>query len=128
MNVKTLGAFAALALLAACAAPADTTSASAGGTGGTMGSNGVTPGSQEDLVASGNDRVFFATNASALTADSRGKLDQQAAFLSRYPQDNVQIAGNCDERGTEEFNIALGQRRANSARDYIVARGVAGAR
>ncbi len=129
MNVKILGAFGALALLAACSTPADTTSASAAGAGGTMGGAGsVTPGSQEDLVASGNDRVFFATNASALTSDSRGKLDQQAAFLSRYPQDNVQIAGNCDERGTEEFNIALGQRRANSARDYMVARGVAGSR
>ena len=130
MNVKTFGAFAALALLAACSTPADTTSASAAGAGGLGGggAGSVTPGSQEDLVASGNDRVFFATNASALTSESRGKLDQQAAFLSKYPQDNVQIAGNCDERSTEEFNIALGQRRANSARDYIVARGVAGSR
>ena len=80
------------------------------------------------MVANAGDRVFFATNASSLTPDARGTLDREAAFLSKYPQDNVQIAGNCDERGTEEFNIALGQRRANSARDYIVARGVAGSR
>ena len=72
--------------------------------------------------------MFFATNASSLSPDTRGTLDRQVAFLAQYPQDNVQLAGNCDERGTEEFNIALGQRRANSSRDYLVAKGVAGSR
>ena len=55
-------------------------------------------------------------------------LDRQAAWLGRYPQVSVQVAGNCDERGTEEYNLALGQRRANAARDYLVARGVQSAR
>ncbi len=129
MNVKTFGAFAALALLAACSTPADTTSASATGAGSVIGAGGgLASGSQEDFVANAGDRVYFATAQSTLSGESRGKLDAQAGFLARYPQDNVQIAGNCDERGTSEYNIALGQRRANSARDYLVARGIAGAR
>ena len=53
---------------------------------------------------------------------------EQAAWLGRYPQVSIQLAGNCDERGTEEYNLALGQRRANAARDYLAARGVASAR
>ena len=64
---------------------------------------------------------------SNLSDDARATLDRQAAWLGKYPQVNVQIAGNCDERGTEEYNLALGERRANAARDYLVAKGVASA-
>jgi peptidoglycan-associated lipoprotein len=56
------------------------------------------------------------------------ELDRQAAWLAKYAQNNVQIAGNCDERGTEEYNLALGQRRADATRRYLVAKGVSGAR
>ena len=63
-----------------------------------------------------------------LEADAHATLDHQAAWLKQYMQNNVQVAGNCDDRGTEEYNIALGQRRANAARDYLVAKGVAGSR
>ena len=55
-------------------------------------------------------------------------MDKQSAWLARYPQVSIQLAGNCDERGTSEYNLALGQRRANAARDYLVARGVSSAR
>jgi peptidoglycan-associated lipoprotein len=127
MNIKSLGAIGLVALLAACAQPAATTG-TAGGSGTGVANGGVVPGSEEDLVATAGDRVFFAFNQSSLSGDARGTLDRQAGFLGKYPQDNVQIAGNCDERGTEEYNIALGQRRANAARDYLVARGVAPAR
>ena len=89
---------------------------------------GVVPGSQEDLVANVGDRVFYALDSSSLSSDARGTLDRQSAWLGRYPQVSIQIAGNCDERGTAEYNIALGQRRANAARDYLVARGVSSAR
>ena len=127
MNSKILAGLAALTLLAGCAKQADTTAAT-GGTGGAATTSGAIPGSQEDLVANVGDRVFYALNASNLSGDARSTLDRQSAWLGRYPQDSVQIAGNCDERGTEEFNIALGARRANAARDYLVAHGVSSSR
>ena len=136
MNVKILAAFAAVALLAACSDD----SSSYGGSGkgansgaGTDGSGGVNrvggvPGSQEDLVANVGDRVYFDYDMATLRTDGRATLDGQAAWLARYAQVSVQIAGNCDERGTEEYNLAIGQRRATAARDYLVAKGVASAR
>jgi peptidoglycan-associated lipoprotein len=125
MNHKILGAFAAVALLAACSTPQNT-SAQAGT--GAAATSGPVPGSQEDLVANVGDRVFFDFNRSNLKPDARATLDRQAAWLGKYPQVNVQVAGNCDDRGTEEYNLALGQRRANASRDYLVAKGVPGSR
>ena len=90
--------------------------------------SGPAPGSEEDLVANVGDRVFFDFNKSSLKPDARATLDRQSAWLAKYGSVNVQIAGNCDERGTEEYNLALGQRRANSAADYLKAKGVAGSR
>ncbi len=127
MNPKIMAALAVVGLLSACAKPADT-GAVTGGTGATASTNGAIPGSQEDLVANVGDRVFYAYNASNLSGDARATLDRQSAWLGRYPQDSVQLAGNCDERGTEEYNIALGARRANAARDYLVAHGVSSSR
>ena len=124
MNTKILGALAAVALLAACANKTDNTATGAGGAA----TSGPVPGSQEDLVANVGDRVFFDFDRSTLKTDARSTLDRQAGWLAKYPQVNVQVAGNCDDRGTEEYNLALGQRRANSSRDYLVARGVAGSR
>ena len=121
-------AVALLALLSACASHADTSAASNGTGNVASGSGGPAGGSEEDLVANVGDRVFFPYNANTLTDDARATLDKQSAWLARYPQDAVQVAGNCDERGTEEYNIALGERRANSARDYLVAHGVASSR
>lgn len=123
MNSKILGALAAVALLAACADK--NTGAS---TGAGAATSGPVPGSQEDLVANVGDRVFFDFDRSTLKSDAQATLDRQSGWLAKYPQVNVQLAGNCDDRGTEEYNLALGQRRANSSRDYLVARGVAGSR
>lgn len=123
---RSLGALLAVAMTAACAATPASTTAGANGAAGS--SAGPVAGSEEDLVANVGDRVFFALNQSSLQTDGRGTLDRQAAWMAKFPQNNVQIAGNCDERGTEEFNIALGQRRANADRDYLVARGVSGGR
>ncbi len=128
MKMKLLSALAMTALLAACNTPDTTNAGAANGTGASAATAGAAPGSEEDLVANAGDRVFFTTALSTLTPDARAILDRQSTFLGKYAQDNVEIAGNCDERGTEEYNIALGQRRANSARDYLVARGVAGTR
>jgi len=123
MNIKTLGALSAVALLGACTTPATTTTTTPVAT-----SAGIVPGSQEDLVANVGDRVFYDFNQSSLRADAKGTLDKQAAWLAKYGSVNVQIAGNCDERGTEEYNLALGNRRANAASSFLKAKGVAAAR
>lgn len=131
MYSKLVGVVAAAALLAACSNSDTANTGAATGTGGagsSFGANSAAPGSQEDLVANVGDRVFFALDSSTLSNEARGTLDRQSAWLARYPQVAVQLAGNCDERGTTEYNIALGQRRANAARDYLVARGVSSAR
>jgi len=127
MNLKIAGVLAALALLGGCG-DKDTTAGAATGSGATASTAGVTPGSQQDLVANVGDRVFYALDSSSLSGDARSTLDRQVGWLGRYPQTSVQMAGNCDERGTTEYNLALGQRRANAARDYLVARGVSSAR
>lgn len=125
INLKVLGLMMGLALLGACA---DKDTAASTGSGAVATTGGVTAGSQEDLVANVGDRVFFVLNSNTLSADARTTLDRQAAWMARFPAVSVQLAGNCDERGTTEFNLALGQRRSNSARDYLVARGVSSAR
>ena len=118
-----LSALLALSLLSACS-KTDENAANASGAGGASGAGTATPGSQEDLVQNVGDRVFFELGNSTLTSEARATLDKQSAWLAQYPQNRVQVAGNCDERGTTEYNLALGQRRASVARDYLVARGV----
>ncbi len=103
---------------------ADNASGSGFGAGGSGGAGRATPGSQEDLVQSSGDRIFFDTDRNVLTSQASATLDRQAGWMQRYPQVNVWVAGNCDDRGTEEYNLALGQRRANADRDYMVAHGI----
>jgi len=74
------------------------------------------------------DRVFFDTAASQLSQDATTVLQHQGGWLNQNPTITVMIAGNCDERGTEEYNLALGERRANAARDYLVAQGISAQR
>jgi peptidoglycan-associated lipoprotein len=123
MKTRLFGAVAALALLAACSNTDQNANATGAGGAGT-----VRPGSQEDLVANVGDRVLFAFDSSTIQADQRPILDRQAGWLGRYPDVRVQVEGHTDERGTREYNLALGQRRANAARDVLVAGGVNGAR
>jgi len=125
MNIKILGVLAALAL-GACSNTSDT-DANASSAGAGTGSS-PRPGSQEDLVANVGDRVFFAFDRSNIAADQRPVLERQAAWMGRYPEVQVMVEGHTDERGTREYNLALGQRRANSARDVLVAGGVASSR
>jgi peptidoglycan-associated lipoprotein len=127
MNFRILGVIAAFSLLVGCSSTPATTGATAGN-GGNASTSGAAPGSQEDLVANVGDRVFYALNASSLSSDAKGTLDRQSTWLGKYPSVAVQVAGNCDDRGTEEYNLALGQRRANAARDYLVAKGVSSSR
>ena len=82
-----------------------------------------------EYLASGvPDRVFFATNESVLTTASRDTLRKQAAWLRKNPDINVVLEGHADERGTREYNLALGERRANAAKDYLMTYGISGNR
>ena len=86
------------------------------------------PGSQQDFVVNVGDRVFFETDSSELTDQARATLDKQAQWLGNYNRYAFTIEGHADERGTREYNIALGARRAETVREYLVSRGVSGQR
>ena len=88
----------------------------------------VTPGTIQDFVVNVGERVFFDLDSYSVRADAAPLLDAQAAWLVRYPNVQVRIEGNADERGTREYNLALGSRRANSVREHLVSRGVAPSR
>jgi peptidoglycan-associated lipoprotein len=88
----------------------------------------VIPGSMQDFVVNVGDRVYFDFDQYEVRADAGPILDGQAAWLVRYPNVQVRIEGNADERGTREYNLALGSRRANSVREYLVQRGVQSSR
>lgn len=87
---------------------------------------GPVPGSQADFLSKVTaDRVFFDTDKSDIDDSARATLDSQAKWLAQYPNVRITIEGHCDERGTREYNLALGDRRANAAKNYLVAAGVA---
>ena len=106
--------FAGLAL-SACANKAADSLASAGV---------AAPGSQQDFVVNVGDRVFFESDSTELTMQSRATLDKQAQWLQQYANYTFTVEGHADERGTREYNIALGARRAQAVRDYLAARGI----
>ena len=83
-----------------------------------------TPGTPDDFVVNVGDRVFFDLAKAVLTASAQRTLERQAAWLSQYPSATIMIEGHCDERGTREYNLALGDRRAISAKNYLVQLGV----
>ncbi len=118
MRLKILTAFAALALLAACETPGDGT-ASTGGAGQSARAQTL----QEQLVAVG-DRVFFDYDKSDLKPEARRQVERWAEFLKRNANATVSIEGHCDERGTREYNLGLGERRANATKNYLVAQGI----
>jgi len=114
-------------LLTAVAACARTPDAGVGnlGPGGAGGVGGAgAPGSQQEFLVSVGDRVFFETDSSVLTADAQATLNAQAQWLQQYPQYRIVIEGHADERGTREYNIALGARRATAVVNYLVSRGI----
>src|SRR6185312_12230560 len=106
---------AALAM-GACARNAEDAQANAAGA--------ATPGSQQDFVVNVGDRVFFESDSTELTMQSRTTLDKQAQWLQQYGNYTFTIEGHADERGTREYNIALGARRAQAVRDYLASRGI----
>jgi len=92
---------------------------------GNVGAGAATPGSQQEFLVTVGDRVFFETDSSSLTSEAMATLDKQAQWLNRYPNYRIMIEGHADERGTREYNIALGARRASVVVNYLVSRGVA---
>ncbi len=152
MRLKVLSTIAALLLVAACETPVEETKEASGSgdaakqtttdtttqttTGDSTSSSdtqtaakqtmaGPAKGSQADLVANVGDRVFFDFDKFAIKPKSRGTLERQAAWLKRNPNVTITIEGHCDERGTREYNLGLGQRRANAVKKYLMALGIA---
>ena len=104
-------------------------SSSSGGSASSSSSSGITDkASAEDALAAIGNTVFFDYDSSALSADAEGTLMRQAAFLNANPALTVTLEGHCDERGTREYNLALGERRGSAARDFLLAQGVDSAR
>ncbi len=132
-----LGICAGLALLAGCTSAPDETppggaNAAGGGAGAGAGKTGAgissselqgqpPPGTQQDLEISVGDRVFFDYDSSVLSPTATQTLDKQGAWLKQYPNVVVTVEGHTDERGTREYNLALGDRRANAVKNYLVA-------
>jgi peptidoglycan-associated lipoprotein len=134
MNTRIWGILASLLLFAACSSsPPPAPPAGAGGPGGPggpagIGSQNIVPGSQQDLEANVGDRIFFAFDRSDITPEAQQTLGRQADWLRRYPNVTVTIEGHCDERGTREYNLALGERRAQAAKNVLVALGIPASR
>ena len=117
--LRLAGALVAVLAIAACAKnPAED-----GGLAG-AGAGYAAPGSQQDFVVNVGDRVFFDSDSVELTPTAQATLDKQARWLQQYNRYSFTIEGHADERGTREYNIALGARRAQVVRDYLAARGV----
>jgi len=122
MRFKILSLIAVVGLVAACGTASTTGTATTTGEGAATAYAG--PGSQLDLVANVGDRVHFAYDKYNLTPASRDALKKQAAWLQVNSNVNITIEGHCDERGTREYNLALGARRANAVYDYLMTLGV----
>lgn len=90
-----------------------------------LGAGAATPGSAQDFTVNVGDRIFFDTDSSAIRADAQQTLARQAQWLNKYSQYQIVIEGHADERGTREYNLALGARRAEATRNYLISRGVA---
>ena len=112
--IKAIAAVAALLMMAACSSTQEPPQA------GTT----VTPGSIADFKQNVGDRVYFDTDMSNIREDGRATLAKQADWLKKYTNYPILIEGKCDERGTREYNLALGERRANAVRQYLVAQGI----
>jgi peptidoglycan-associated lipoprotein len=127
MNLRSLSLLAAVLLLAACQQSPSTTANTAGGTGATGATMqaGPAPGSREDFSQNVGDRVYFDFDKSDIKPEGRQTLQRQATWLQKYTNVTVTVEGHCDDRGTREYNLALGERRANVVKKALVALGVA---
>lgn len=116
--------FAGLLIITAMLAIGGCASKKVPNSAGELGLNSAAPGSQQDFTVNVGDRVFFDTDSSSLTTTARATLDKQATWLARYTKYPITVEGHADERGTREYNLALGARRANTTRNYLAAKGI----
>jgi len=129
MNLRSLSVLAAAVLmLAACKESPETSANTAGGTGAAMAATGapstVAKGTREDFIQNVGDRVFFDFDKSDIKPEGQQALQRQATWLKQYASVTVTIEGHCDERGTREYNLALGNRRSNAVKSALVALGI----
>jgi peptidoglycan-associated lipoprotein len=129
VNSRVVMALAAALLVAGCAKkdglPDNAAGLGLGGPGGMGGGAGAaSPGSTQDFTVNVGDRIFFDTDSSSIRADAQQTLQRQAQWLNQYPQYAIVVEGHADERGTREYNLALGARRAAATRDYLAQLGV----
>jgi len=125
LTTKVLAMLSAVALLAACET-APNANGTAGGAGGAAGGYGS--GQTGELAKNVGDRVFFDYDSSVITSEGQTTLKTQSEWLKKNPSVNVTVEGHCDERGTREYNLALGERRATAAKKYLVSLGVSAGR
>ena len=118
--MKALAAVAALTLMAACSSNSQQAAVPASTT--------VSPGSVADFKQNVGDRVYFDTDMSGIRPDGRATLEKQATWLKQYTNYPITIEGKCDERGTREYNLALGERRANAVKQFLIAQGIPASR
>ena len=123
-SMKMIGAVGLMALAAACSSTKSTGPDVAATDNSNTGVSSIVAGSQEDLEQNVGHRVFFGYDQYSLTPQAQATLQRQADFLKQHSNVRVQVSGNCDERGTREYNLALGARRAEAARAYLVSMGV----
>jgi len=131
MNLRSLSLIAAaVLLLAACKENASTSADTTGATNtaGSQSSSGVTKGSREDFVQNVGDRVFFDFDHSDIKSEGQQTLQRQATWLKQYASVTVTVEGHCDDRGTREYNLALGNRRATAVKNALVALGIPASR
>ena len=135
MIIKLLASALLVFFLAACSTtPKDTADSSGSGSTSTSSdvsssaetteSASIEPGSQEDLIVNVGDRVFFNYDSAELDNDAQELLQDQVAWLKQYSDVSIIIEGHCDERGTREYNLALGEKRAQSVKNYIINLGI----
>lgn len=132
-NRSLSGVGAAVALLAVALLVGGCASKSATSNGAQLGpgaGNGgpITPGTQRDFSVNVGDLVYFASDSSSLTPEAQATLNKQAQWLRQYPQFTITVEGHADERGTREYNMALGARRATAVRTYLTRLGIQGQR
>ncbi|MBI29538.1 MAG: Outer membrane lipoprotein Omp16 [Alphaproteobacteria bacterium MarineAlpha5_Bin11] len=127
MLLRILSTVFMLFFIAACGStPKDTASSSDAGTitETSSVSGGVAGGTQDDLVINVGDRVFFGYDSHDLSSDAQEQLQVQASWMKQYSEVSLTVEGHCDERGTREYNIALGERRAQAMKNYLIGLGV----
>ena len=127
-GLKLVFALTAALSMAACSKNPEDANGLGGGLTGRQGAGMATPGSQQDFISNVGDRVLFETDSTELTSLGQATLEKQARWLQQYPRYTFAMEGHADERGTREYNFALGARRAETAKNYLIAKGVPASR